>query len=64
VKTLLRLPQVRARVGLSRSALYAQIARREFPGPIKIGSRAAAWVETEVEDWITRRVEQSRTKAG
>jgi predicted DNA-binding transcriptional regulator AlpA len=29
-----------------------------FPRPIQLGSRAKAWVATEVEEWIARRVRE------
>jgi len=41
---LLRLPQVLALVGISRSSLYALIQRGAWPAPSKIaGGRASAW---------------------
>src|SRR3546814_5209344 len=38
-----RLPQVMARVGLSRSEIYRRIAAGDFPQPVKLGERASAW---------------------
>lgn len=46
---LLRLPQVRARTGLSRSELYRRIANGAFPAPVKIGVRASAWSSAEID---------------
>ena len=40
--SLLRLPAVKARVGLCRSSIYAKIAAGEFPSPINLGARAVA----------------------
>ena len=40
---LLRLPQVKAQTGLSRSELYRRIAVGSVPSPIKIGERASTW---------------------
>lgn len=54
--TLERLPQVRARTGLSRSEIYRRIAAGDFPKPIKLGARASAWVEREVTTWIESRI--------
>jgi predicted DNA-binding transcriptional regulator AlpA len=34
VISILRLPAVKTRVGLSRSAIYLAISRAEFPRPI------------------------------
>ena len=47
--TLLRLPEVKARIGLSRSALYKQIQEGLFIRPVKIGPRAVAWASYEIE---------------
>lgn len=51
-----RLPQVKARTGLSRSEIYRRIALDEFPAPIKLGLRASAWHKREVDTWITQRI--------
>jgi prophage regulatory protein len=54
--TLERLPQVKARTGLSRSEIYRRIALGDFPHPIKLGERASAWLEHEITAWIASRV--------
>lgn len=54
--TLERLPQVRARTGLSRSELYRRMASGDFPKPVKLGERASAWAEHEVTAWIAARI--------
>lgn len=58
--SLLRLDQVRARTGLSRSSVYAKVANGDFPKPVAIGSRAVAWVESEISAWIQARIDGSR----
>lgn len=58
---ILRLPEVRARVGLSRSTIYALLARGAFPKPIALGARAVGWLSDEVDLWISDRVEQTRS---
>ena len=63
VTTILRLPTVKARTGLSRSTIYLRIAEGNFPPPISLGARAVGWIETEVNDWVARRIAASR-KAG
>lgn len=51
--SFLRLPQVKARTGLSRSTIYARIAQGSFPKPIPLGgARAVGWVESQIESWI------------
>ena len=56
----LRLPQVKQRTALSRSSIYAKIARGEFPPPISLGARAVAWLDDEITKWISDRVNASR----
>lgn len=57
-ETLLRLPDVMGRTGLSRSAVYAS---EGFPKPVKIGNRAVAWVASEVEAWIQETINANRS---
>jgi prophage regulatory protein len=57
---LLRLPEVMARTGVSRSSLYLEITCGTFPKQILIGSRTVGWIEEEVEGWIQDRIRCSR----
>jgi prophage regulatory protein len=60
---ILRLPQVCQRTGLCRSMIYQLEAEQRFPPRIKIGVRAVGWIEREVEEWLTERIERSRGAA-
>ncbi|RRQ21971.1 helix-turn-helix transcriptional regulator [Thiohalobacter thiocyanaticus] len=57
---VLRLPVVKARTGLSRSTIYLRVNEGTFPKPISLGARAVGWLESEIEDWLTQQVKQSR----
>ena len=57
---LIRRPQVEQKTGYSRSSIYAKILRNEFPAPVNLGARAVAWIEAEIEEWISDRVKASR----
>ena len=57
----LRLPEVRAVTGLSKSSLYALIRANSFPAPVQIGPRTVAWVRNEVQRWAAERVLASRS---
>ncbi|MDZ4251490.1 MAG: AlpA family transcriptional regulator [Sulfuritalea sp.] len=59
--TILRLPFVKARTGLSRSTIYLRIAAGAFPAPVNLGSRAVGWLESEIDDWLTSCVKISRS---
>ena len=58
----LRLPQVCQMTGLGRSMIYQLQAERCFPQRIKLGERAVAWLESEVQTWLDTRIERSRTE--
>jgi prophage regulatory protein len=49
---LLRLAEVRHRVGLGKTMIYALIGEGRFPRPYKITPAAARWSEREVDSWI------------
>ena len=57
---LLRLPQVRERVGLQRTAIYDGIKLGTFPPPIKLGRRCVAWPSDAIDTWVRERIAQSR----
>jgi prophage regulatory protein len=61
--TMLRLPTVKDRVLLGRSSIYAAIKRGIFPAPIRLSERAVALVESDVEAWLSARIEASRREA-
>lgn len=57
---LLRRKEVEQRTGLSRSGLYDLIRQGRFPSPVSLGARSVAWVESEISEWITQRIETAR----
>ena len=57
---ILRLPEVKSQVGLSRSAIYARIAEGNFPKQVNLGGRAVGWEETSIQSWINQRLAASR----
>ena len=61
--TVLRLPAVKARTGLSRSTIYLRVSQGVFPTPVSLGGRAVGWIEAEVNAWLTAQIEKRRTIA-
>lgn len=59
---LMRLPAVIERTGFSRSWIYELINQKQFPQPIKIGSRAVAFIESEIDQWIEVLISKSRNE--
>jgi prophage regulatory protein len=61
VRTI-RLPDVETKIGLKKSTIYALVRQGDFPLPIKLGPRASAWVESQIDDWLRKRVVVSSAK--
>lgn len=53
----LRLDEVREKTGLSKSAIYNQIRKGEFPASVPIGSRTVAWLESDINEWLEWQVQ-------
>ena len=62
----LRLPEVKLRVGVSRSSLYLRIAQGTFVKPIRLGPNSVACREEDIDRWMAERVpvEQSTSEGG
>jgi len=52
----LRLPEVKSRTGFSRSSIYLFVQNGTFPRPVRIGGRAVAWLESDIDEWIEARL--------
>lgn len=57
---ILRLEDVKARTGLSRSTIYLNIHKGTFPQHINLGSRCVGWLESDIDTWIEQRIAISR----
>ncbi|PMM58957.1 helix-turn-helix transcriptional regulator [Vibrio lentus] len=53
----MRLPEVKEKTGLSKSAIYSKIKEGEFPVSVPIGSRTVAWLESDINEWLEWRVQ-------
>jgi prophage regulatory protein len=56
LRRVLRLPKVLIFSGRSRSQVYADIRKGEFPAPIALGPRASGWLEDELLAWQEQRI--------
>jgi len=66
-KNLIRLNEVMSRTGYGRTSIYRKMEDGSFPRSVKLGgppkdpeafdSRAVAWIEDEVDQWIESRIE-------
>ena len=51
----LRRADVEELTGLSRSTIYASMEAGEFPRPVRIGRRAVAWRQEDIQEWADSR---------
>ena len=57
---LIRIKQVCAIIGLSRSSVYTLMKEdSDFPQSIKIGKRAIAFSEKAVNDWVASKIKSA-----
>jgi prophage regulatory protein len=57
---VLRFPELKEKIGLSRSHVHALISRKKFPAPIKLGDRASGWLESDINEWLQKRIIESQ----
>lgn len=60
-QSLIRLPEVQRRTGYSKAWIYRLIDNGKFPKQIKLGTRAIAFIESEIDEWIANKIAESRT---
>ncbi|MGC0807250.1 AlpA family transcriptional regulator [Pantoea agglomerans] len=58
---LIRLPEVLHKTGYKKAWIYRLISENRSPKPIKLGSRAVAFIEAEIDQWISDAISNSRT---
>lgn len=49
---LIRIDEVKRRVGLGKSMIYRLIQEGKFPAPYKLSPLASRWSDREVTAWI------------
>ena len=67
----IRLSEVMSRTGYGRTSIYRKMDDGSFPNSLKLGgppkdpnefdSRAIAWIEEEVDQWIESRIQDRVT---
>ncbi|MEI7283540.1 helix-turn-helix transcriptional regulator [Pectobacterium carotovorum] len=46
------------KTGFGKAWIYRLISEERFPQPVKIGIRAVAFVENEIDEWILTTIEK------
>lgn len=60
---IIRLPGVLAKAAISRSLVYALIAKGEFPASIQLSERAVGWDSEAIDAWIESRIKAGQERA-
>jgi len=55
-----RLKQVKARLNVSGSSIWAWVKKGTFPAPVKLSENTTAWSAADVEAWAQSRIEASK----
>lgn len=53
---IIKLKEVLNKTGIGRSTLYNLIKISQFPKPVILGLRAVGWLESEIDEWILKKV--------
>ena len=59
-----RFPEVSSRVGLSRATIWRLEREGKFPRRRRISGNAVAWLNTEIDDWMSSREGASDDASG
>jgi len=54
------MPEVKMLTALSKAHIYLLISKGEFPKQHKLGKRAAAWLFSDIQEWMESRISTSR----
>lgn len=49
---LLKLDEVRRKIGMGATWIYDRIRKGEFPRPLKLSERCVRWRERDINAWI------------
>ena len=53
---LIRRKEVQSKTGLGASSIYAMMQQGTFPKAVSISERRVAWIESDVDQWISERI--------
>ncbi|EOZ9389575.1 helix-turn-helix transcriptional regulator [Enterobacter cancerogenus] len=56
--SLIRFAEVQKRTGYSKAWIYRLLKENRFPQSVKIGAQSIAFVESEIDEWISQRIEE------
>ena len=51
-KSMLRVPAVMVRTGLSRTTIWRRVRAGTFPPPVDLGNGLIGWTEPTIDTWV------------
>jgi prophage regulatory protein len=57
---ILRLAEVRAKVGMGTTSIYKYMKDGGFPSQIRLGPRMVGWLDSEVSQWMADQISAAR----
>ncbi len=54
----IRMPRTKQKTGLSNGAVYHHMQQGMLPSSIRIGTKAVAWIESEIDAVMKARIER------
>jgi prophage regulatory protein len=57
---ILRITEVMKITGLARSSIYMHMRAHEFPKQIHLSINSVGWLESEINEWMTKCIAASR----
>jgi prophage regulatory protein len=55
---VIRLAELKNKVGWSEQNIQRKIRAGLFPEPIHLGNNTVGWIEAEIDDWIKARIKE------
>ena len=61
---IIKIKEVLNMTGLGRSTMYELMAISQFPKSIPLGLRAVGWLESEIHQWMTDKINKRESPTG
>ena len=52
----LRQKAVLSKIAVSQATLWRMVRSGSFPAPIRLSTNSVGWLETEIDEWIAKRM--------
>ncbi|MBQ0824367.1 AlpA family phage regulatory protein [Microvirga sp. HBU67558] len=52
---IVRWPEVRQQIGLSRTTVWRKIREQDFPAPVRLTNHSIGWRQSDLDGWLASR---------